>query len=96
MRPLSRRRLALAYAVAVAVDALQIGFGAATGGLSMLVDKGLDVLAAGLLWALLGWHWALVPSFVLEFVPVVELAPTWTAAVWFMTRTGQRPSVEKS
>lgn len=90
MRPLSRRRVVLAYAVAVAVDALQIGLGAATGGLSMLLDKGLDVLAAGLIWALLGWHWALLPSFLVELVPVVELAPTWTAAVWFITRGGGR------
>lgn len=86
MRPVSRNRMLFAYAVAVAVDGLQIGLGAATGGLSMLLDKGLDVLAAGLLWALLGWHWVLLPGFLVELVPVVELAPTWTAAVWFITR----------
>lgn len=90
MTALSRRRVLLAYAAALAVDGLQIGLGAATGGLSMLVDKGLDLVAAVLLWALLGWHWALLPSFLVELVPVVELAPTWTAAVWFITR-GSRP-----
>lgn len=88
----SRRRVLLAYAAALAVDGLQIGLGAATGGLSMLVDKGLDLVAAVLLWALLGWHWALLPSFLVELVPVVELAPTWTAAVWFITRGGRPPA----
>ena len=92
MTALSRRRVLLAYAAALAVDGLQIGLGAATGGLSMLVDKGLDLVAAVLLWALLGWHWALLPSFLVELVPVVELAPTWTAAVWFITRGGRPPS----
>lgn len=92
MTALSRRRVLLAYAAALAVDGLQIGLGAATGGLSMLVDKGLDLVAAVLLWALLGWHWALLPSFLLELVPVVELAPTWTAAVWFITRGGRPPA----
>jgi hypothetical protein len=75
--------------VALAVDALQIGFAASTAGLSMLVDKALDVIAAAVLWRLLGWHWALVPSFVFELLPVAELAPTWTAAVWYMTRKGR-------
>lgn len=92
MTALSRRRVLLAYAAALAVDGLQVGLGAATGGLSMLVDKGLDLVAAVLLWALLGWHWALLPSFLVELVPVVELAPTWTAAVWFITRGGRPPA----
>ncbi len=87
MKPrLSPRRIAAAWAVAVLVDGLQMVFAAGSAGLSMLVDKALDVVAAVVLWRLLGWHWALVPSFVVELVPVVELAPTWTAAVWLMTR----------
>ena len=43
-------------------------------------------VAALVLWRLLGWHWVLIPSFVVELLPVAELAPTWTAAVWWMTR----------
>jgi hypothetical protein len=85
-RPLSRRRLAAAWAVALAVDGLQVGLAATTAGMSMLLDKGLDMAAALVLWRLLGWHWALVPSFAVELLPVAELAPTWTAAVWLMTR----------
>ena len=30
---------------------------------------------------LLGFHWAFLPAAVAEVVPVVDLAPTWTAAV---------------
>ena len=85
-RPISGRRLAAAWAVALVVDGLQIAFAVGTAGLSMVVDKALDVVAAALLWRLLGWHWALLPSFAFELIPVVELAPTWTAAVWLMTR----------
>jgi hypothetical protein len=38
------------------------------------------------LWSLLGWHWALAPSFLFEFLPIVELAPTWTLATWIAVR----------
>jgi hypothetical protein len=86
--PLTRSRVATAWAVALAIDGIQVGFAATTGGLSMLVDKALDAVAAVVLWRLLGWHWALVPSFIFELIPFVELAPTWTAAVWLMTRKG--------
>ena len=90
MNPLSSRRIAVAWGVALAVDGLQLFFAATTGGMSMLVDKGLDLVAALVLWRLLGWHWVLIPSFVVELLPVAERAPTWTAAVWWMTR-GRRP-----
>ena len=79
-------KVAAAWIVALGVDGLQLGFAAGTGGLSMMVDKGLDVVAALLLWRLLGWHWALLPTFAVELLPFAELAPTWTAAVWFITR----------
>lgn len=90
MKPPARGRVIAAFAVAVAVDALQVGLAAATGGLAMWLDNGLDLAAAGLLWALLGWHWALLPTFLVELVPLAELAPTWTAAVWFITRKARR------
>ncbi len=40
---------------------------------------------------LLGWHWALLPSLVAEMVPGLNLVPTWTAAVLFITRGGAEP-----
>jgi hypothetical protein len=36
--------------------------------------------------ALVGWHWAFLPAFALELVPAVDLAPTWTLAVFIATR----------
>jgi hypothetical protein len=46
----------------------------------------LDVLVACLMFGLLGWHPAFLPSFIAELVPVLGLFPTWTVAVLFVTR----------
>jgi hypothetical protein len=46
----------------------------------------LDVLVACLMFGLLGWHPAFLPSFIAEMVPVLGLFPTWTVAVLFATR----------
>jgi hypothetical protein len=77
----------LAWLVAIAVDAIQIGalplF--APGGLSP-ADTALDALAALVLIQLLGWHWAFLPTIAAELVPGFDLFPTWTAAVFFVTR----------
>ena len=80
------KRIQLAWIVAVLVDALQIGLLPVTGGFSLWLDKPLDVVAMVLLWRLLGWHWALVPSFIFEFLPIAELAPTWTLATLIIVR----------
>jgi hypothetical protein len=77
----------LAWLVAIAVDAIQIValpmFVA--GGLSP-VDAVLDAVAAVVLIELLGWHWAFLPTLAAELVPGLDLFPTWTAAVFFVTR----------
>ena len=86
MGPITPRRIHLAWTVAILVDALQIGLLPVTGTLSTWMDKPLDVLAMLVLWRLLGWHWALAPSFVFELLPFAELAPTWTLATWIVVR----------
>jgi hypothetical protein len=86
MRPLTPSRLRAAWILAIAVDALQLGLFPVTGTLSTWVDKPLDFAAMGILWYLVGWHWALLPTFVFELIPFVELAPTWTAALWLISR----------
>jgi len=83
---LSRRVLA-ARIIAVAADAIQIGFlplfaDGAPGGF----DAVLDVVVGAAMIALLGWHWAFLPAFAVELFPVVDLAPTWTIAVFLVTR----------
>jgi hypothetical protein len=77
----------LAWLVAVAADAVQIALVPlfAEGALSP-ADTVLDILTAGLLIRLLGWHWAFLPSLAAELLPGFDLFPTWTAAVFFVTR----------
>lgn len=85
-------RLRFAWILAVSVDALQMGLGVGTLGASTwLLDQPLDLLAMGLLWGLLGWRWVFLPTFVTELLPWVDLAPTWTLAVWIATRTTHPP-----
>lgn len=76
-----------AWFVALGADALQIcAFPFfAEGGVSP-ADSVLDLIVAFVLIRLLGWHWAFLPSLAAELIPGVDLFPTWTAAVWFVTR----------
>ena len=47
----------------------------------------LDVVIGFVMVRLIGWHFAFLPTFVAELVPGLGLFPSWTAAVWFVTRT---------
>jgi len=91
---LSPSRIRTARAIAVAADLIQIAVmpAFAGGGLS-LVNDALDVVVAILMVGLVGWHFAFLPSFVAELVPGLDLVPTWTLAVWFVTRKG---AIERS
>jgi hypothetical protein len=83
----------LAWIVALAADAIQIValplF--ATGAFSP-ADILLDVGTAAILIRLLGWHWALLPALLAELTPVLDVFPTWTASVFFVTRGAIRSS----
>lgn len=75
---LTRKRIFLALTVAVVADALQI--------LLLpfawtFVASAVDVVAMVLTTWILGFHLLLLPTFVVELVPVVDLIPTWTACV---------------
>jgi len=75
---LKRDRVRLAYAIAVATDAAQfllgpLGWAGA--------DEVLDVVAMTLLWRVLGFHPLLLPTFLLEFLPLADMLPTWTGCV---------------
>ena len=76
----------MAWAIAIVADTLQIAalpfF--AEGGISPL-DTGLDLVVAAVLTKLLGWHWAFLPTFTAELIPGLDLVPTWTAAVFYVT-----------
>jgi hypothetical protein len=75
---LTRTRVTLAYTIAVATDAVQFFLGPL--GLT-LVDEVLDVAAAVLITQLIGFHPLLLPTLVLEFIPIADLLPTWTGCV---------------
>ncbi len=80
-------RVRTARLLAMAADALQIGvFPLFAPGAASPANDALDVAVAGAMTWLVGWHWAFLPSFVAELVPGLDLVPTWTAAVFFVTR----------
>jgi hypothetical protein len=86
----------MAWLVAIAADALQIlAFPFfAEGGVSP-ADTVLDIAVAAILTKLLGWHWAFLPTLAAELVPGLDLFPTWTAAVFFVTRQRVRPALQE-
>ena len=76
----------LAWLVAIAADAIQIvGLPFFVEGVLSPVDTLLDIVVAVILTRLLGWHWAFLPGLVAESIPGLDLFPTWTAAVFYVT-----------
>jgi hypothetical protein len=81
----------LAWMVAIAADAAQIlALPLFAGGGSSPADTVLDLVVAAILTRLLGWHWAFVPTLLAELIPGLDLFPTWTAAVFYVTRQQSR------
>lgn len=78
VRILTLWRIVFALAVAVVADGLQF----ITGPLGWVGgDQIIDVIAMLLtIWAL-GFHLLLLPTFVMELIPGVDMLPTWTACV---------------
>ena len=77
----------VAWAVAIAADILQIvAFPFFVEGGVSPADSVLDLIVAFVMIRLLGWHWAFLPTAAAKLIPGVDLFPTWTAAVWFVTR----------
>ena len=75
---LTRSRISAAYAVAVATDVLQFTLGPLGWAFT---DEILDVVALVATTKLIGFHPLLLPTFVLEIVPLADMLPTWTACV---------------
>jgi len=75
---LTRNRVRLAYAVAITADALQILLGPLGWAFA---DEIIDAAAMFLTWRAIGFHPLLLPTFALEFIPLVDMLPTWTACV---------------
>ena len=82
----------LAWLIALGADAVQLAVLPlfVEGALSP-VDTILDAVVAVTLVRLLGWHWAFLPTLLIEALPGADLFPTWTAAVYFVTRQMHAP-----
>src|SRR5258708_467968 len=66
----------LAWLVAIVADAVQIFlFPLFVAGGASPVDLVLDIAVAAVLWRLLGWHWAFLPTFAAELIPGIDLFP---------------------
>jgi len=91
LKTVTSREHRKAWFVAIMADAIQIvGLPLfAAGGISPF-DTALDLATAAILSKILGWHWAFLPTFAVELVPGMDLFPTWTAAVFFVTRNQVR------
>ena len=76
-----------AWLVAVVADVLQfVALPVFGEGVLSVADVALDIAVAAALSKLIGWHWAFLPTFAVELVPGLDLFPTWTAAVFYVTR----------
>jgi hypothetical protein len=75
---LTRERVKVAFAVAIITDILQliagpVGWAGA--------DELLDLIAMIVITRLIGFHPLLLPTFILEFLPIADMLPTWTGCV---------------
>jgi len=88
MKPiLTRREVMLARGLAVVADLLQwVAFPFFFSGATGIADGVLDVAVFVTLIRLVGWHVAFLPGFVAELLPLVNVVPLWTMAVFFATR----------
>lgn len=75
---LTQIRVRRAYAIAVAADVLQLLLGPMGW---TFADEIIDVAAMILLTRIVGFHPLLLPTFVLECLPVTDLLPMWTGCV---------------
>jgi len=82
-RRFSKKRLALAFAIAASADAI----GVFTAPLPPIVWL-VDIVTAILLFMVLGWHWLLLPGLVMEAIPGVAILPLWLLVVGTITVWG--------
>jgi hypothetical protein len=75
---LTRGRIAVAIAIAVVADLLQIVLLPVAW---TFAQSAIDVVAMLLVTWVIGFHLLLLPTFIIEFVPGVDMLPTWTACV---------------
>lgn len=84
-----RRRVA--WIVAIAADGMQLALlPVLATGIAWPISDAIDLVVGVTMLALLGWHFSFLPSFAVKLLPVIDIVPTWTMAVWLATR-GAKP-----
>jgi hypothetical protein len=81
----------LAWTLAIIADVLQVAL-APLAPVGVTASWIIDVVMAITMIRLLGWHPAFLPTALAEVIPLVNLVPTWTAAVWLVTRGQKSPA----
>jgi hypothetical protein len=85
---LTRRRIIAALIVAVVADGLQFPCQAVP-----VAPEIIDVVAMVLTCWVIGFHVLLLPTFIVELIPIADMLPTWTGcviAVIALRKRGQR------
>lgn len=88
MSLISRKRVTAALAVAVAADLFQVGLGPLGW---TFVDEIVDVAAMILISWAIGFHPLLLPTFLIELIPVADMLPTWTGCTLAVIYLRRRP-----
>ncbi len=87
-RPVSKTAAILAVLIALGADGAQLFLNTPVAllfGVGVEVaDAAIDVVAGVLIISLLGFHWILLPAFVIELVPLADDIPTWTGCVLYL------------
>jgi len=84
---ITRTDVRYAYAIAATIDAAQLLLGPF--GWSGF-DEILDAIGMVVISRLIGFHPLLLPTFVLEFVPLTDMLPTWTGCTALVVRSRKR------
>ena len=84
-RPVSKQRIAVAFGIAAVADALSI-----LASLAAPVQWAIDLAAAILLFAALGWQWILLPGLIMEAIPGLYVFPFWVLVVGAIAMWGRR------
>jgi hypothetical protein len=88
---LTRRRILIAYAVAVVADLIEFPISAVelpvvVAPVGEFVAFVVDAIVFGVMTKLLGFHWMFLPSFCIEVIPGLDMLPTWVGCVFFVVR----------
>ena len=80
--------------IAIGADVLQLGLLPLLGaGWLSPLNNAIDIVVAFVMVRRLGWHLAFLPTFIAELLPFVDIFPSWTLAVLFVTRK-TKPATE--